>query len=109
MCIRDRIAFCIALNYIALHRFISRHLAGFITYLGDSRDVSPLEAKIGEDLVLCPNVLAYFDALVALAPWDNNAKEGERATKIVTRVQDLQEEHNGAAAKEALKEVVSRV
>jgi len=82
------------------------HLGAFVAPLGDTHDW--LGVEIEGEKVLNANVLAYFDSLVALAPWDNNSKDGEKATKVITRIADWQEEHRTQTAQAALKAALDR-
>jgi hypothetical protein len=83
------------------------YLGAFVSRLSESNN--PLEEKIDGEKIINANVLAYFDSLVALAPWDNAAKDGEKATRVITRIAEWQEEHKQPAAQTTLKNVLKDI
>ena len=53
-----------------------------------------LEVEVGDQRILSGELLAFFDACVATAPWSDSIAEGEKRTKIASSIQGLVEEHN---------------
>ena len=97
-------------QYLYVKLFMN--LQSFSSFLGRGAFKStPWDAHIeGVGHVLCPNVLAYFDAIIWLAPWNNEMGEGEQAMKCSHHVDGLKDEHSmpsaSASMEEALREVM---
>mmetsp|Transcript_17977 Transcript_17977/g.36221 ORF Transcript_17977/g.36221 Transcript_17977/m.36221 type:complete len:84 (-) Transcript_17977:56-307(-) len=67
-----------------------------------------LGVMVGEQVILTPALLAYFDSLVATSPWVGNVTKAEQKTQVMSLNADWMEEHGTAAATTALKELFAK-
>jgi len=67
-----------------------------------------LGLRVGEQVLLTPELLAYFDSLVATSPWSTSVSQAERKTGVLSLNDEWIDEHASEDARKALQEVFTK-